>query len=67
MFIHYFKVGKENVQSALSLIEYDRYFEPVMKFVFGHTLVCRDLNVAKQVSYVYLYIYMFIYTTRVFI
>ncbi|XP_004517608.1 structural maintenance of chromosomes protein 2 [Ceratitis capitata] len=44
-------VGKENVQSALSLIEYDRYFDPVMKFVFGHTLVCRDLNIAKQVTY----------------
>lgn len=43
-------VGQENVNSALSLIQYDPYFDPVMKFVFGHTLICRDLNIAKQVS-----------------
>ncbi|XP_005176883.1 structural maintenance of chromosomes protein 2 [Musca domestica] len=43
--------GKENVDSALNLIRYDPYYDPVMKFVFGHTLVCRDLNVAKQVTY----------------
>lgn len=42
--------GKENVNSALALIRYDPYFDPVMKFVFGHTLICRDLNVAKQVN-----------------
>ncbi|XP_023306396.2 structural maintenance of chromosomes protein 2 [Lucilia cuprina] len=44
-------VGKENVDSALSLIENDAYFNPVMKFVFGHTLICKDLNIAKQVTY----------------
>ncbi|KAM7341587.1 structural maintenance of chromosomes 2 isoform 2-T2 [Cochliomyia hominivorax] len=44
-------VGKENVDSALSLIDSDPYFEPVMKFVFGHTLICKDLNIAKQVTY----------------
>ncbi|KAL9913047.1 structural maintenance of chromosomes 2 [Glossina fuscipes fuscipes] len=44
-------VGSQNCQSALSLINYDPYYEPVMKFVFGHTLICRDLNVAKQVTY----------------
>ncbi|XP_075160542.1 structural maintenance of chromosomes 2 [Haematobia irritans] len=43
--------GKENVHSALQLIRYDPYFEPVMKFVFGHTLICSDLNIAKQVTY----------------
>ncbi|XP_055917381.1 structural maintenance of chromosomes protein 2 [Eupeodes corollae] len=44
-------VGEENVNSALALIEYDKYFDPVMKFVFGQTLICKDLNVAKQVTY----------------
>lgn len=43
-------VGKENVNSALSLIAFDSYFDPVMKFVFGHTLICKDLNIAKQVK-----------------
>lgn len=47
-------VGKENVDSALSLIENDAYFDPVMKFVFGHTLICKDLNIAKQVSFIML-------------
>ncbi|XP_013100606.2 structural maintenance of chromosomes protein 2 [Stomoxys calcitrans] len=43
--------GKENVHSAMHLIRFDPYYEPVMKFVFGRTLICRDLNVAKQVTY----------------
>ncbi|EDW61270.1 structural maintenance of chromosomes protein 2 [Drosophila virilis] len=42
--------GADNVESALSLIEYDRYFDPVMKFVFGGTLICKDLDVAKGLS-----------------
>lgn len=42
--------GRENVESALSLIEYDRYFDPVMKYVFGSTIICKDLEVAKGVS-----------------
>ncbi|KAH8372776.1 hypothetical protein KR009_004687 [Drosophila setifemur] len=45
------KVGCENVQWALSLINYDRYYEPVMKYLFAGTLICKDLNIAKQVSY----------------
>ncbi|XP_030388372.1 structural maintenance of chromosomes protein 2 [Scaptodrosophila lebanonensis] len=45
------KYGKENVNWALSLIKYDKYFEPVMKFVFGGTLICKDLDVAKKVTY----------------
>lgn len=43
-------VGRQNVDSALSLIDYHPYFEPVMQFVFGHTLICRDMNIAKQVG-----------------
>ncbi|XP_001360588.3 structural maintenance of chromosomes protein 2 [Drosophila pseudoobscura] len=45
------KVGPENVQWALSLVQYDRYYEPVMKFCFGSVLICKDLDVAKKVSY----------------
>lgn len=44
-------VGEENVNSALNLIEYDKCYDPVMKFVFGQTLICKDLNIAKQVTY----------------
>ncbi|KAH8418626.1 hypothetical protein KR222_007624 [Zaprionus bogoriensis] len=42
--------GHDNVESALSLIEYDRYFDPVMKYVFGSTIICKDLDVAKGLS-----------------
>ncbi|XP_017838367.1 structural maintenance of chromosomes protein 2 [Drosophila busckii] len=42
--------GHDNVESAMSLIEYDRYLEPVMQYVFGSTLVCKDLQVAKGLS-----------------
>lgn len=34
----------------MSLIEFDEYFDPVMKFAFGGTLICKDLDVAKGVS-----------------
>lgn len=56
------KVGAENVQWAMSLIDYDRYYEPVMKFCFGGTLICKDLIVAKQVS-IYIYIYLIFCTS----
>lgn len=42
-------VGAENVSSALSLIEYSQDVDKVMKYVFGRTLVCTDINVAKKV------------------
>ncbi|KAH8393307.1 hypothetical protein KR215_003892 [Drosophila sulfurigaster] len=42
--------GHDNVDSAMSLISYDRYFEPVMQFVFGGILICKDLEVAKGLS-----------------
>lgn len=42
--------GRDNVESAMSLISFDSYFEPVMKFVFGGTLICKDLDVAKGLS-----------------
>ncbi|KAH8252589.1 hypothetical protein KR032_000667 [Drosophila birchii] len=45
------KVGAENVQWAMSLVNYDRYYEPVIKYLFGSTLICRDLDIAKEISY----------------
>lgn len=42
-------VGKENVATALSLIEYDPSLDKVMKFVFGRTFICKDIDVAKKV------------------
>ncbi|GAB0093795.1 Structural maintenance of chromosomes protein [Sergentomyia squamirostris] len=43
--------GKDNVFHALSLLEYDHDLEPAMKFAFGHTFICRDINAAKQVCF----------------
>lgn len=44
-------VGKENVRSALSCIEYAEELEPAMNFTFGNVLICRDMNVARKLAY----------------
>lgn len=44
-------VGKENVAAAIDLVEYDKSLEPAMRHVFGTTLICRDMNIAKQVTF----------------
>lgn len=44
-------VGRDNVWSALSLIEYDEEVAPAIQFAFGYQLVCRDLNIAKKLAY----------------
>ncbi|XP_067137577.1 structural maintenance of chromosomes protein 2 [Centruroides vittatus] len=44
-------VGKENVHTALSLIEYNKSVEVAMGYVFGNTLVCPDMNIAKEVAF----------------
>lgn len=44
-------VGKENCVPALDLIEYEPHLRKVMEFVFGRTFICRDLGIAKQVTY----------------
>ncbi|XP_034939024.1 structural maintenance of chromosomes protein 2 [Chelonus insularis] len=44
-------VGKENVQTALSFIEYNENVSPAMKWIFGQTLICKDINIAKQVAF----------------
>ena len=43
-------VGAANVDLALDLIDYDPQLENAMRFVFGSTLVCTDIEVAAKVS-----------------
>ncbi|XP_077981159.1 structural maintenance of chromosomes protein 2-like [Glandiceps talaboti] len=44
-------VGKENVHTALSLVEYDKSVKAAMEYAFGTTLVCDSLQNAKKVCY----------------
>ncbi|XP_018577903.1 structural maintenance of chromosomes protein 2-like, partial [Anoplophora glabripennis] len=44
-------VGKENCRPALSLIEYDKELQTAMEFIFGNVFICKDMNVAKQVTF----------------
>ncbi|XP_075982639.1 structural maintenance of chromosomes 2 [Anticarsia gemmatalis] len=43
--------GPENVQLALDLISFESHLRPAMAWVFGGTLVCRDLDTAKRVTF----------------
>ena len=43
------QVGAENVDVALSLIGYPSEVASAMEYVFGRTLVCRTLDMAKKV------------------
>eukprot|EP00127_Corallochytrium_limacisporum_P001807 Clim_evm14s84 gene=Clim_evmTU14s84 len=45
------EVGKENIHTALSLVGYDAELEPAMQFIFGTTLVARDMNAAQRVAF----------------
>lgn len=45
------QVGKENVQTALSLVCYDSDLHKAMEWVFGTSFVCRDMEVAKCVTF----------------
>lgn len=44
-------VGSNNVHSAISLVEFDPSYKPVMEFVFGSKLICTTLDGAKQVAF----------------
>ncbi len=44
-------VGKDQVYSALTLIDYDPIYKPVMEYVFGGKLICKTLEAAKQVAF----------------
>ena len=45
------QVGKENVQTALSLVGYKSELKPAMEYVFGNSFVCSDMNAAKKVTF----------------
>eukprot|EP01135_Chromosphaera_perkinsii_P010662 Nk52_evm62s2192 gene=Nk52_evmTU62s2192 len=45
------EVGANNVNIALSLVGYDHEVEAAMKYVFGKTLICKDMESAKQVTF----------------
>eukprot|EP01114_Cavostelium_apophysatum_P019873 TRINITY_DN6515_c0_g1_i1.p1 TRINITY_DN6515_c0_g1~~TRINITY_DN6515_c0_g1_i1.p1 ORF type:complete len:1177 (+),score=479.47 TRINITY_DN6515_c0_g1_i1:127-3657(+) len=44
-------VGKENVNVAQNMVGYDKELEPAMDFVFGNTLICKDSETARQVTF----------------
>lgn len=45
------QVGKENVQTALSLVCYDHELHRAMEWVFGTAFICRDMDSAKRVTF----------------
>lgn len=45
------QVGRDNVHTALSLIGYEKEIENAMKFVFGGTFICKEMNAAKKVCF----------------
>ncbi|KJE88760.1 hypothetical protein CAOG_00350 [Capsaspora owczarzaki ATCC 30864] len=45
------EVGKENVSLALSLVGYDEELEAAMTYVFGSTLVCKTLEMARRITF----------------
>lgn len=45
------QVGKKNVNTALSLIGYEKDLKAAMEFVFGSVFVCSDMNSAKKVTF----------------
>ena len=46
-----FQVGGDNVEPALSLIEYDPQIHPAMQWVFGLIFICKDMETAKKVTF----------------
>ena len=45
------QVGSENVDVALSLVGFDDEIHNAMKYVFGSTLICKDAESAKKVTF----------------
>lgn len=45
-------VGPENVKAAIHLVDYDeRKYQKAMEFVFGDTLICTNMQMAKEVTF----------------
>lgn len=43
--------GKENCHPALSLIGYDHELAPAMKYIFGSSFICKNLEDARKVTF----------------
>lgn len=44
-------VGKENVQPALSLIDFPADIAPAMTWIFGQIFICKDMETAKKIAF----------------
>lgn len=44
-------VGKENVQPALSLIDFPNEITPAMTWIFGQIFICKDMETAKKIAF----------------
>ena len=44
-------VGKENVQPALSLIDFPDEIRPAMTWIFGQIFICKDMETAKKIAF----------------
>ncbi|XP_047354482.1 structural maintenance of chromosomes protein 2 isoform X1 [Vespa velutina] len=44
-------VGPDNVQSALSLIDFPEELRPAMTWIFGQTFICKDMETAKRIAF----------------
>ena len=44
-------VGKDNVQTALSLVCFDDELEEAMKYIFGGAFVCKNGRMASKVTF----------------
>uniref|UniRef100_A0A2C9K7S9 SMC hinge domain-containing protein n=1 Tax=Biomphalaria glabrata TaxID=6526 RepID=A0A2C9K7S9_BIOGL len=44
-------VGKGKVQTALSLISYDKKYQSIMEYTFGSVFICSDMDSASKVAY----------------
>lgn len=44
-------VGKENVQPALSLIDFPDEIKSAMTWIFGQIFVCKDMETAKKIAF----------------
>ncbi|XP_064624320.1 structural maintenance of chromosomes protein 2-like isoform X2 [Lineus longissimus] len=44
-------VGPDNVQTALSLVGYDKELQKAMEFVFGSHFVCPTMEIGKKVAF----------------
>lgn len=43
--------GVENVQPALSLINFPEEIEPAMNWIFGQIFICKDIDIARKIAF----------------